>query len=107
MKYVNKLNHNKILELVKIYTGDSFRSLVELTSTEDSIEVTVEVEVEDDRDDGKTRILLEESYVLYDYDVEILDYYTTEEKELLRMYREKNAKPFWEEYALDYLLMRA
>ena len=102
MKYLSQLSRDEIIELVKVFTEDTFQRVVEMRETDTGIDITVEVKLEDDeRECGY--IILEETYTLEDYHVRIWDYYTINFREMLSEYRKKLLDKFGKEYALDYL----
>lgn len=103
LKYISQLNDKQILELIKIFAMDTYRELLHLDRYEERIVVTIRVELDDDENEGDY-ISLEESYILYDYDVAILDYQCNNKKELIKKYRESLLSKFDNQYALDYLL---
>lgn len=103
LKYINQLTEDQLIELIKIFTGDTYRELLDLVIEEDKIDVIVRVE-EEDSECEEGYLSLEDSYTLFDYDVKIWDYYCSNKADLIRQYREKLLNRFGNQYALDYLL---
>ena len=103
LKYINQLNDNQLLELMKPYISDGFRKLISIDKYDDNIIIYVEIELDDDEYEGE-KMIVEDGYELYDYDVRIYDYQATNENELLKKYRQYLLNYFENQYALDYLL---
>lgn len=87
--YITKLTDNQIKELIKTY-ADGY---TEITITRHKDNIDVDLIYED----------LPESYILYDYTVEVYDW-DDSDTDCLKKYREKMLEFFGNQYAIDYLL---
>lgn len=103
MKYINQLSNNQLLKLMKPYISSGFRKLISIDRYDDNIRIYVEIELDDDEYEDK-KIILEDGYELYDYDVKIYDYHAINKNKLLKEYRQWLLDHFGNQYALDYLL---
>lgn len=104
MKYINQLNDEQIVELVKIYCGENeFRRVSSFNRDDNEIDITVEIEFEDD-DTGET-VNCEDSYTLKDYNVIVHSWSGDESaKKCLILYRQWLLNKFGNQYAVDYLV---
>lgn len=87
--YITKLTDNQIKELIKTY-ADGYTE-ISIIRHEDNVDVNLIYED------------LPESYVLYDYTVEVYDW-DDRDTDCLKKYREKMLDFFGHQYAIDYLL---